>query len=220
MAGYIYIATDSDDPNMVRIGYTEDIKNRLKELNSIENVSECYALYEVSKRSADKKLHKIINVLDPMSRARAELLDKKEREFQSITKEQAYEVLKDIAIISDTEDRLHLTNKDGSFTENSQNGKEEPLTKPHKEQEEGNEKMSANEISMESREKYGLPKKKTIVYYDSNKKQFVEVMDIEAIEEYESWTELEITLEDGRRKNIHCKYLAEMQNSNFVNENK
>ena len=137
MVGYIYILVNPVYWNMVKIGYTGDIKRRLKELNSSTSVPieyECYALYEVPKENADKKLHKIIDMLNPMLRVRANLQDKREREFYSMAKEDAYALLKNIAEISDTEDKLHLTNKDGSFqkasVKKSKEGKKKKQQKP------------------------------------------------------------------------------------------
>ena len=67
-AGVIYILTNPAFPQYVKIGYADDIEQRLKALNR----SEClpfafrvYATYEVDSRLSDKKLHSIIDKINP-----------------------------------------------------------------------------------------------------------------------------------------------------------
>ena len=66
--GVIYILTNPSFPEYVKIGYADDIDQRLKQLNR----SECtpfafrvYATYEVSSRLSDLKIHSIIDKLNP-----------------------------------------------------------------------------------------------------------------------------------------------------------
>ena len=66
-----------------------------------------YAIYEVCERLTDKKLHDLIDTLNPDLRT-VENLDGKERkrEFYAMSKEDAYKLLECIAKISGTESRL------------------------------------------------------------------------------------------------------------------
>ena len=66
--GYIYILKNPSFPDYVKIGYADDVEERVKQLNS----SECtpfafrvYATYEVNSRLLDKKIHSIIDKLNP-----------------------------------------------------------------------------------------------------------------------------------------------------------
>ena len=70
--GYIYILTNPSFPEYVKIGYADDIKTRLAQLNR----SECtpfafrvYATYDVDTRLTDMKLHAMIDKLNPTLRA-------------------------------------------------------------------------------------------------------------------------------------------------------
>ena len=63
--GVIYILKNPSFPDYVKIGYADDVEERLRQLNS----SECtpfafriYATYEVNTRLMDKKIHSIIDV--------------------------------------------------------------------------------------------------------------------------------------------------------------
>lgn len=110
--GYIYILTNPSFPEYVKIGYADDIKKRLKQLNN----SECtpfafrlYAYYEVSHRLTDMKLHNIIDRLNPELRSIDNVDGKKRvREFYAITKEDAYAIFDAIAQINGLEGNLHL----------------------------------------------------------------------------------------------------------------
>ncbi len=110
--GYIYILTNPSFPEYVKIGYADDIKKRLKQLNN----SECtpfafrlYAYYEVNHRLTDMKLHNIIDKLNPELRSIDNVDGKKRvREFYAITKEDAYAIFDAIAQINGLESNLHL----------------------------------------------------------------------------------------------------------------
>ena len=61
--GFIYILTNPSFPEYVKIGYADDVKRRLKELNRSECIPfafRIYATYEVESRLSDKKIHSII----------------------------------------------------------------------------------------------------------------------------------------------------------------
>ncbi len=70
--GVIYILTNPSFPEYVKIGYADDVKKRLSQLNR----SECtpfafrvYATYEVAQRLDDLKLHKMIDNINPNLRS-------------------------------------------------------------------------------------------------------------------------------------------------------
>jgi hypothetical protein len=110
--GVIYILTNPSFPEYVKIGYADDMKKRLEQLNR----SECtpfafrvYATYEVSSRLTDMKIHNVIDRLNPALRSIDNIDGKKRvREFYAMTKEEAYSILEAIAEINGLEKNLHL----------------------------------------------------------------------------------------------------------------
>ncbi len=134
--GVIYILTNPSFPEYVKIGYADDIKHRLAQLNR----SECtpfafrvYATYEVGIRLTDLKLHNIIDRLNPNLRAIDNVDGKKRvREFYAMTAEDAYALFEAIAEINGTVDKL-------------------TLVKPTKSQQEDEE--IASEVKVATREK-------------------------------------------------------------------
>jgi hypothetical protein len=82
------------------------------------------------------------------------------------------------------------------------------------------------EVTEDIRRLYGLPITKDIVYYPNRHKiETLKVINIVVVEifryYFSTWSEFEITLEDGTTRHIHSDYLAEMQKPNFVEmENK
>lgn len=100
--GFIYIMTNPALHNMVKIGYATDVEQRRKQLSTtaLPYEYEVYATYETSGNLEDKKLHKLIDNLNP------DLRVSKNREFFVMTPEDAFELLEAIAKISDTEDKL------------------------------------------------------------------------------------------------------------------
>ena len=110
--GVIYILTNPSFPEYVKIGYADNIDDRLKKLNR----SECtpfafrvYATYEVSSRLSDLKIHSIIDKLNPNLRS-IENYDgrRRVREFYAMTPEDAYSILEAIAEIHGCKDKLTL----------------------------------------------------------------------------------------------------------------
>ena len=115
--GVIYILTNPSFPDYVKIGYATDIEKRLKQLNRSETIPfafRVYAIYEVEQELTDKKLHKLIDKLNPDLRT-IETFDGKERvkEFYAMSAEDAYELLDCIAKISGTEAKLKRTKPEG-----------------------------------------------------------------------------------------------------------
>lgn len=108
--GYIYIMTNPVLKDMVKIGYATDVESRRKQLSTtaLPCEYEVYATYETSGNLEDKKLHKLIDNLNP------DLKITKNREFFVLTPEGAYEILESIAIISDIKDKLKKVKNDTS----------------------------------------------------------------------------------------------------------
>lgn len=100
--GYIYIMTNPALTNMVKIGYATNVETRRKQLSTtaLPYDYEVYATYETSGNLEDKKLHKLIDNLNP------DLRVSKSREFFIMSPEDAYELLESIATISGTQDKL------------------------------------------------------------------------------------------------------------------
>ena len=108
--GFIYILTNPSFPQYVKIGYATDVKQRLNELNrstAVPFAFRIYATYEVDSALSDKKLHSILDKLDPELRSKEEIDGKKRvREFYAMTPEDAYAILEAIAEINGYTHRL------------------------------------------------------------------------------------------------------------------
>ena len=110
MKGYIYILKNASFPDYVKIGYADNVEERVKQLNS----SECtpfafrvYATYEVNSRLMDKRIHSIIDKLNPKLRSIDEYNGQKRvREFYAMSPEDAYSIFQAIAEINDCTDKL------------------------------------------------------------------------------------------------------------------
>lgn len=100
--GFIYIMTNPALKDMVKIGYASNVENRRKQLSTtaLPYEYEIYATYETSGNLEDKKLHKMIDNLNP------DLRITKNREFFVLSPEDAYALLESIAVISGTKDKL------------------------------------------------------------------------------------------------------------------
>lgn len=136
MSGYIYILTNPSFKEYVKIGYADDVKERLKQLNRSECIPfafRIYATYEVDSRLSDIKIHSIIDKLNPNLRS-IDTFEGKERkrEFYAMSPEDAYSILEAIAKINGRKDKLKKYN----------------LTETEK-----NEEKIANEVEEESIER-------------------------------------------------------------------
>lgn len=108
--GVIYILKNPSFPDYIKIGYADNIENRLQQLNN----SECtpfafrvFATYEVDSRLSDLKIHAIIDKLNPDLRSIDNFNGKKRvREFYAMSAEDAYSILEAIAEIHNYNDRL------------------------------------------------------------------------------------------------------------------
>lgn len=111
--GYIYIMTNPGLQNMVKIGYAADVEARRKQLSTtaLPYEYEIYATYETSGKLEDKKLHKLIDNLNP------DLRVSKSREFFVMSPSEAYELLEAIAIISGSQDKLEKVKKTNVATQ-------------------------------------------------------------------------------------------------------
>ena len=101
--GSIYILVNPAFPNLVKIGYADDVQKRMRSLNSNSGLPDpyhCYAIYKVRKRLEDLKLHGLIDSLD------SSLRHAKNREFYEMDAQKAYSVLSAIAQISGDEEQL------------------------------------------------------------------------------------------------------------------
>lgn len=110
--GVIYILTNPSFPQFVKIGYATDIEKRLRELNRSECIPyafRVYAVYEVDSKLSDKKIHAIIDKLNPDLRSIENFDGKKRvREFYAMSPEDAYSILEAIAEIHGCTDKLKL----------------------------------------------------------------------------------------------------------------
>lgn len=111
--GYIYIMTNPCLQNMVKIGYAKDVEERRKQLSTtaLPYDYEVYATYETPGKLEDKKLHKLIDNLNP------DLRVSKNREFFVMSPEDAYDLLEAIAMISGSQDKLQKRNGSDAATE-------------------------------------------------------------------------------------------------------
>ena len=107
--GYIYIMTNTQLRNLVKIGFATDVERRRKQLSTtaLPEPYEVYATYQTSGNLEDKKLHDLI---DRLGKCRVN----KNREFFKMNKEKAYALLEDIATISGTLNRLKLNKNHSS----------------------------------------------------------------------------------------------------------
>lgn len=110
--GYIYILTNPSFENYIKIGYATDIEKRLEELNRSECIPfafRVYATYEVETTLSDKKVHGIIDQLNPYLRSIETFNGKKRvREFYAMTPEEAFSLLQAMAEIHNCTDKLKL----------------------------------------------------------------------------------------------------------------
>ena len=122
--GAIYVLVNPAFPDLVKIGYADDVRKRLKVLNGNSGLPDpfhCYALYRVKKRLEDLKLHSLIDTLDPSLR------HAKNREFYEMNCGKAYEILSAIAQINGDEEQLVLNPFSDSYFDSD---KAEPETPP------------------------------------------------------------------------------------------
>ncbi|MCR4654923.1 MAG: GIY-YIG nuclease family protein [Lachnospiraceae bacterium] len=120
--GYIYIMTNPALHDMVKIGYANDVEARRQQLSTtaLPYEYEIYATYETSGKLEDKKLHKMIDNLNP------DLRVSKNREFFVMSPEDAYELLEAIAVISGSQDKLKRA-RSGKSPDTAQTVRKPPI---------------------------------------------------------------------------------------------
>lgn len=110
--GVIYILTNPSFPQFVKIGYADDVEERLNQLNRSECIPyafRLYAYYKVPTRLTDMKLHNLIDNLNPNLRSVEEFNGKtRKREFYAMSAAQAYSILEAIAEINGMKENLVL----------------------------------------------------------------------------------------------------------------
>ena len=113
--GYIYILTNPSFPIYVKIGYADNVEERVAQLNRTECTPfafRIYATYEVSDRLKDIPVHQIIDQLNPTLRSIDDVEGKSRvREFYAMTPQDAYKLLEMIAKINGLEGKLKLWKK-------------------------------------------------------------------------------------------------------------
>lgn len=137
--GVIYILTNPSFPNFVKIGYADNIENRLQQLNRSECIPfafRVYATYAVDSRLSDLKVHSLIDRLNPDLRSIDNYKGhKRVREFYEMSAEDAYAIFEAMAEIHNCPERLVL------YELNEEEAREEKLAK---EVEEKGKKRSSN----------------------------------------------------------------------------
>lgn len=133
--GYIYILTNPSFPEYVKIGYATNVQQRLDELNRSSAVPfafRIFATYEVDSELSDKKLHSILDKLDPGLRSKEEIDGKKRvREFYAMTPEDAYAILEAIAEINGYTHRLKKWKATAAEKKDEENAQE--ISEAHQE---------------------------------------------------------------------------------------
>jgi len=110
--GVIYILTNPSFPQFVKIGYADNVEERLNQLNRSECIPyafRLYAYYKVSTRLTDTKLHTLIDNLNPNLRSVEEFNGRtRKREFYAMTAARAFSILEAIAEINGAKENLVL----------------------------------------------------------------------------------------------------------------
>ena len=101
--GYIYVLTNPSFPEYVKIGYADNVDERVTQLNRTECTPfafKKYAVLHVASRLADKNVHKLIDKFKPELRAKENVNGKMRiREFFAMSAKEAVEILDTIGSI-------------------------------------------------------------------------------------------------------------------------
>lgn len=101
--GYIYVLTNPSFPEYVKIGYADNVDERVSQLNRTECTPfafKKYAILHVASRLADKNVHKLIDKFKPELRAKENVNGKMRiREFFAMSAKEAVEILDTIGSI-------------------------------------------------------------------------------------------------------------------------
>ena len=124
--GFVYVLTNPCLDGWVKIGQTNNIDGRLRELNQPSNIPlsfRAYALYEVENpEEVEKHIHGLFDIIDESLHAR-ELLASgriREREFFRISPEKAHAVFKVVARLRGDIDCLKLIDPNEEQIEDEQ----------------------------------------------------------------------------------------------------
>jgi hypothetical protein len=122
--GYIYILTNPSFKDYVKIGYADNVEERVAQLNRTECTPfafRIYATYKVSERLRDIPVHSLIDQLNPTLRSIDDVDGKpRVREFYAMTPEAAYSILESIAKINGCEGNLSYYKKTKAEVEEEQ----------------------------------------------------------------------------------------------------
>lgn len=113
--GYIYIFTNPSFPQYVKIGYSDNVQERLDTANSSSwtpKAFRLYGTYATDRKDGDKILHSLIELLDNELRVVDSIKGQiRKREFFEMTPADAWSILEKLAIISGTTDCLKKNEK-------------------------------------------------------------------------------------------------------------
>ncbi len=112
--GLVYILTNPCLDGWVKIGKTDNIERRLRELNAPTNLPlsyRCYAVYTVEDPAeVENNIHQLIDMIDDSLHARETLQNGRvrEREFFKMSPERAYSIFRCVASLRHDEEHLKL----------------------------------------------------------------------------------------------------------------
>ena len=110
IAGYIYILTNPSFEEYVKIGFAENVEQRVKTLNNSDAVPfgfRIFATYAVPEKLSDKSVHEIIDGLNPSLRSVDKIDGKiRKREFYHISPQKAYGLFNSMATMHGTISKL------------------------------------------------------------------------------------------------------------------
>lgn len=133
----IYCLRNNGQPGLVKIGYTADLRRRLQQLNASTGLAypfEVCFVYETNQENADKFLHSIIDLLNPDLRVRVSHNGGvRTREFFRLSESQAYYLFEQIALMTDTEEKLHKTTPTGGYWDGREDSSGFLLFEPYEE---------------------------------------------------------------------------------------
>lgn len=114
--GYIYVLTNSSFPEYVKIGYADNVDERVAQLNRTECTPFAfrkYATLHVTSRLADKHVHKLIDTFKPELHAKENVNGKlRVREFFAMSADEALGLLTMIGSIYGETPQAYASSKD------------------------------------------------------------------------------------------------------------